>query len=39
MDTVAFCVAMFGLIAFVRVEKLIKELKEKEILDKNYKKE
>ena len=39
MDAVAFCVAMFGLIAFVRVEKLIKKLKEKEILDKNYKKE
>ena len=39
MDVVAFCLAMFGFIAFVRVEKLIKELKEKEILDKNYKKE
>jgi hypothetical protein len=39
MDTVAFCVAMFGLIAFVRVEKLIKKLKEKEILDKDYKHE
>tara|TARA_B100001175_G_scaffold46004_1_gene35210 strand:+ start:375 stop:494 length:120 start_codon:yes stop_codon:yes gene_type:complete len=39
MDAVAFCVAMFGLIAFVRVEKLIKELKEKKILDKNYKHE
>ena len=36
METVAFCVSMFGLIAFVRVEKLIKELKEKKILDKNY---
>ena len=39
MDVVAFCVAMFGLIAFVRVEKLIKKLKEKEILDKDYKHE
>jgi len=39
MDVVAFCLAMFGLIAFVRVEKLIKELKEKKILDKDYKHE
>ena len=39
MDVVAFCIAILGLIAFVRVEKLIKELQEKGILDKNYKKE
>ena len=39
METVAFCVSMFGIIAFVRVEKLIKELKEKKILDKDYKNE
>ena len=30
---------IFGLIAFVRVEKLTKTLKEKEILEKNYKEE
>ena len=39
METVAFCVSIFGIIAFVRVEKLIKELKEKKILDKDYKHE
>lgn len=27
---------VFGLLAFVRVEKLIKTLKEKEILEENY---
>ncbi len=30
---------VFGLIAFVRLEKLIKTLKKKEVLEKNYKKE
>ena len=39
METVAFCLSMLGIIAFVRVEKLIKELKEKKILDKDYKNE
>tara|TARA_Y100001960_G_scaffold224907_1_gene235496 strand:- start:48 stop:170 length:123 start_codon:yes stop_codon:yes gene_type:complete len=30
---------VFGLVAFVRLEKLIKTLKEKRMLEKNYKKE
>ena len=30
---------VFGLVAFIRIEKLIKTLKEKEILDDNYKEE
>jgi hypothetical protein len=30
---------VFGLVAFVRVEKLIKTLKEKRVLEKDYKEE
>ena len=37
--TIGFLIAIFGLIAFVRIEKLIKELKKKGILHKDYKKE
>ena len=39
MEGLAVAGFVFGLIAFVRVEKLIKTLKEKEILETNYKKE
>jgi hypothetical protein len=39
MEGLAVVGFVFGLIAFVRVEKLIKTLKEKEILETNYKKE
>jgi len=39
MEGLAVVGFVFGLIAFVRVEKLIKILKEKEILETNYKKE
>ena len=39
MEAFAIMGFVFGLIAFVRVEKLIKTLKEKEILEKNYKEE
>ena len=34
-----FVFGIFGLVAFVRLEKLIKTLKEKEILDEDYKEE
>tara|TARA_B100000212_G_scaffold136125_1_gene102502 strand:+ start:5840 stop:5962 length:123 start_codon:yes stop_codon:yes gene_type:complete len=37
--TIGFLIAIFGFIAFVRLEKLIKELKKKGILDKDYNKE
>ena len=37
MEAFAIMGFVFGLIAFVRVEKLTKTLKEKEILEKNYK--
>ena len=33
----AFCFALVGVVALVRTEKLIKTLKEKGILDENYK--
>lgn len=39
MEAFAILGFVFGLIAFVRVEKLTKTLKEKEILEKNYKEE
>jgi len=39
MEAFAIMGFIFGLIAFVRVEKLTKTLKEKEILEKNYKEE
>jgi|TARA_B110000977_G_scaffold95354_1_gene125853 hypothetical protein len=37
MEGLAIIGFVFGLLAFVRVEKLIKTLKEKEILEENYK--
>ena len=39
MEAAAFVFGVFGLIAFVRVEKLIKTLKAKDLLDKDYKSE
>ncbi len=39
MEGLAVIGFVFGLAAFVRVEKLIKTLKEKEILEENYKEE
>ena len=39
MEAFAIMGFVFGLIAFVRVEKLTKTLKEKEIFEKNYKEE
>ena len=35
----AFCFALVGVVALVRVEKLIKTLKEKGILEQDYKEE
>ena len=35
----AFCFALVGVVALVRIEKLIKTLKEKGILEQNYKEE
>jgi len=37
MEGLAIIGFVFGLVALVRVEKLIKTLKEKEILEENYK--
>jgi len=39
METFAILGFVFGLIAFVRLEKLTKTLKQKGILEENYKKE
>ena len=39
LAVMGFVFGMFGLIAPVRLEKLIKTLKEKEILEENYKDE
>jgi len=39
MEGLAVIGFIFGLVAFVRVEKLIKTLKEKNILPKDYKEE
>ena len=39
MDGLAVIGFVFGLVAFVRVEKLIRTLKEKGILEENYKEE
>ena len=39
MDGLAVIGFVFGLVAFVRVEKLIRTLKEKEILEESYKEE
>ena len=37
MDSIAFALGAFGLIKFVRTEKLIKTLKSKGLLDQDYK--
>ena len=39
MEGLAVIGFVFGLVAFVRVEKLIKTLKQKEILNRDYKEE
>lgn len=39
MEAAAFVFGLFGVVAMVRVEKLIKTLKEKGVLDKDYKEE
>lgn len=39
MEAAALVFGLIGLAAFVRVEKLIKQLKEQGILDKDYKEE
>jgi hypothetical protein len=39
MDYVAITFGIFGLIAFVRVEKLVKTLKEQGVLDQDHKEE
>ena len=39
LGTLGFIFGMMGIVALVRVEKLIKTLKEKGVLEKNYKEE
>jgi len=39
MEAAAFVFGMMGIVALVRVEKLIKTLKEKGVLETNYKEE
>ena len=39
MEAMGILGFVFGLIAFVRIEKLIKTLKEKRVLEENYKEE
>ena len=39
MEVMGILRFVFGLIAFVRIEKLTKTLKEKKILEENYKEE
>ena len=39
MEYAAFVFGIFGLVAFVRLEKLVKTLKSKGILDEDYKDE
>lgn len=39
MDYLAFAFGILGLVAFVRVEKLVKTLKEQGILGQDYKEE
>jgi hypothetical protein len=39
LGTLGFIFGMMGIVAFVRVEKLIKTLKEKGVLEKDYKEE
>ncbi len=39
MEYIAFVFGILGLVAFVRVEKLVKTLKEKGVLEQHYKAE
>ena len=39
MEYIGFVFGILGLVAFVRVEKLVKTLKEKGILEEDYKEE
>lgn len=39
LSAAAFCFGLMGVVSLVRTEKLIKTLKEKGILDENYKAE
>ena len=39
LGVIGFIFGMMGIVALVRVEKLIKTLKEKGVLEKNYKEE
>ena len=39
LGTLGFIFGMMGIVALVRVEKLIKTLKEKRVLEKDYKEE
>ena len=39
MEYAAFVFGVFGFIAFVRVEKLVKTLREQGVLDEDYKEE
>ncbi len=39
MEGLAVMGFVFGLVAFIRIEKLIKTLKEKDILEQHYKEE
>jgi len=39
MEAAAFVFGLMGIVALVRVEKLIKTLKEKGVLEENYKEE
>jgi hypothetical protein len=39
MEAAAFVFALVGVVAFIRVEKLVRTLKEKGILEENYKEE
>jgi hypothetical protein len=39
MEYAAFVFGIFGLVAFVRLEKLVKTLKKQGILDEDYKEE
>jgi hypothetical protein len=39
LTAAAFCFGLVGVVAFVRLEKLIKTLKEKGVLEQDYKEE
>ena len=39
MEAAAFVFGLMGVVAFVRLEKLIRTLKEKGVLEENYKEE